>query len=102
MWHGLTVKQLGLLPTGKQINLKKKSLLVHKEVKLKTNEMLNECFYICKLELVKGFLLVPRTLRYLSRAICSPAPSPYRLANIGWRWLLQLSLSGRPYFLLTL
>jgi len=38
MWHGLTVKQLGLLPNGKQINLKKKSLLVHKEVKIKTRK----------------------------------------------------------------
>jgi len=53
MWHGLTVKQLGLLPNGKQINwsnLKNKSLLVHKEIKIKINEMLNECFYLCKLE----------------------------------------------------
>jgi len=34
MWHGLTAKQLGLLPNGKQINwsnLKKKSLVVHKQ-----------------------------------------------------------------------
>jgi len=50
MWHGLTVKQLGLLPNGKQINwsnLKKKSLLVHK---IKIIEMFNESFYLCKLE----------------------------------------------------
>jgi len=41
MWHGLTVKLLGLLPNGKQINwsnLKKKSLLVHKEIKIKTRK----------------------------------------------------------------
>jgi len=53
MWHGLTVKQLGLLPNGKQINwtnLKKKSLLMHKKFKIKINEMFNEYFYICKLE----------------------------------------------------
>jgi len=38
MWHGLTVKQLGVLPNGKEINwcnLKKKSQLVHKEIKIK-------------------------------------------------------------------
>jgi len=37
MWHGLTVKPLGLFPNRKQIkssNLKKKSLLVHKEIKI--------------------------------------------------------------------
>jgi len=53
MWHDLTIKQLGLLPNGKQINwsnLKKKSLLVHKDIKIKINEMFNECFYLCKLE----------------------------------------------------
>jgi len=48
MWHGITVKQLGLLPNGKQINLKKKSLLVHKDIKIKINEIFNECFYLCK------------------------------------------------------
>jgi len=50
MWHGLTVKQLGFLPHGKKLNrshLKKKSLLVHK---IKINEMFNECFCLCKLE----------------------------------------------------
>jgi len=49
MWHGLTVKQLELLPNGKQINwsnLKKKSLLVHKEINIKINKMLNEGFYL--------------------------------------------------------
>jgi len=42
-----------LLPNGKQSNwstLKKKSLLVHKDIKIKINEMYNECFYLCKLE----------------------------------------------------
>jgi len=42
MWHGLTVKYLGLMPNGKQINwsdLKRKSLLVHK---IKINEMFNK------------------------------------------------------------
>jgi len=72
-----------LLPNGKQIILKKESLLVQKETKIKMNEMFNECFYLCKLE-VKGFLLAPRMLRHLSRAFCSPAPSPNRLANNGW------------------
>jgi len=46
----LHVKPMGLLPNGKQINwsnLKKKSLLVHK---IKINEMFNERFYLCKLE----------------------------------------------------
>jgi len=45
MWHDLTVKQLGLLLNGKQINwsnLKNKSLLVHKEIKIKIYGMLNE------------------------------------------------------------
>jgi len=53
IWHGLTAKQLGLLPNGEEINwsnLKKKSLLVHKEIKIKVNKMFNECFYLCKLE----------------------------------------------------
>jgi len=53
MWHGLTVKQMGVLPNGKEINwsiLKKKSLLVHKEIKIKIKKMFNECFYLCKLE----------------------------------------------------
>jgi len=80
MCHGLTVKQLGLLPNGKQINwsnLKKKSLMVYKDIKIKINEIFNECFYF-------SFLLVPRMLRHLSRPICSPAPNPNRLANNGW------------------
>jgi len=41
MRHGLTVKQMGLLPKGKPINwsnLKKKSQLVHKENKIKINK----------------------------------------------------------------
>jgi len=47
LWHGLTVKQLGLLPNGKQFNwsnLKKSCLLGHKEIKIKINEMFNNCF----------------------------------------------------------
>jgi len=49
---GLTVNQLGLLPNGKQINwrnLKRRSRLVHKEIKIKINGMFSECFYLCKL-----------------------------------------------------
>jgi len=41
MWQGLTVMQLVLFPNRKQIkcsNLKKKSLLVHKEIKIKIHE----------------------------------------------------------------
>jgi len=52
MWQGLTVKQLALLPNRKQIkssNLKEKSLLVHKEIKIKIREMFNECFDLWKL-----------------------------------------------------
>jgi len=43
MWHGHIVKQLGLLPNGEQINwsnLKKKSLLVRKEMKIKINVLI--------------------------------------------------------------
>jgi len=68
MWQGLTVKQLGLFPSRKQIkssNLKKKSLLVHKEIKIKIHEMFNECFHLWM-------------LRHLSRVICSPTPNPNR------------------------
>jgi len=52
MYHVLTVKQLCLLTKGKEINwsnLKKNSLLVHKEIKIKVNGMFNESFYLCKL-----------------------------------------------------
>jgi len=41
MWHGFTVKQLALLPNGKQINwsnLKRKSLLVYKEINVNTRK----------------------------------------------------------------
>jgi len=41
MYHGFTVKQLCLLINGKEIkwrNLKKNSLLVHKEIKIKTRK----------------------------------------------------------------
>jgi len=36
--------------TNQLEQLKKKSLLVHKEIKIQINEMFNECFYLCKLE----------------------------------------------------
>jgi len=50
MYNGLSVKQLGLLTNGKQINWSNKSIvLVHKEFKLKINGMFNECFYLSKL-----------------------------------------------------
>jgi len=42
-----------LVPNGKQMNwsnFKKKSLLVHKDNKIKITEMFNECCYLCKLE----------------------------------------------------
>jgi len=42
------VMQLDLLPNGKQINwtnLKKNSLLVHREIKIQINGMFNECFF---------------------------------------------------------
>jgi len=49
MQHGLTDKQQGLLLNGKQINwinLKRRSLLVHKEIKIKINRMFS---VLCKL-----------------------------------------------------
>jgi len=51
MWHGLTVKRLVVAKrkTNQLEKLKKKSLVVHKEIKIKINEMFNECFYLCKL-----------------------------------------------------
>jgi len=69
--------------TNQLEQFKKKSLLAHKEIKIKINKTFNEGFCLCKLE-VQGFLLVPWLLRHLSRAICSPAPSPNRLANHCW------------------
>jgi len=47
-FNTVLVKQLGLLTNEKQINwsnLKKKTLLVHKEIKIKINAIFNESFY---------------------------------------------------------
>jgi len=47
MYHGLSIKQPGLLTNGKEINwsnLKKKSLPVHREITKKLIEMFKECF----------------------------------------------------------
>jgi len=40
------------LPNGKEINwrnLKRRNLLVQKEIYIKISGMFNECFYLCKL-----------------------------------------------------
>jgi len=53
MFSKFTPNACGVLPNGKEINwsnLKKKSLLVHKEIKIKIKKIFNECFYLCKLE----------------------------------------------------
>jgi len=34
--------------TNQLEQFKKKSLLVHKEIKIKLNKIFNECFYLCK------------------------------------------------------
>jgi len=40
---------VGKRKTNQLKQFKKKSLLVHKENKIKINGMFNECFYLCKL-----------------------------------------------------
>jgi len=51
MRHGLTVKQLGLLSNGKQINWSnlKKKISGAQRNKNTNKRNVNECFYLCKL-----------------------------------------------------